>query len=273
VAQLVEHNLAKVGVAGSNPVVRSREAQVSGLSGPLIRFPDRLRSFKSAESPRAEFARASGNRDAKARPPVAGTVEGARKSARTRFRRAIIGGCALALLMSLDAHPELKHVPGSPSATAAAGSEPTTTPLFHRRAPGALSPTRAEVAKALPASAGWARQRDLPDPVAHKDFIAASGLFDYRMHERIRQGRFPLGADKFPLPKENGGVRQMLWMDPFDDIALRVLVGRASAAMQRACSTSVLSYRLTSVGPGWRTLDHRKSGRILEHRRANQHMD
>ncbi len=29
VAQLVEHNLAKVGVAGSNPVVRSNEVQVS----------------------------------------------------------------------------------------------------------------------------------------------------------------------------------------------------------------------------------------------------
>ena len=30
VAQLVEHNLAKVGVAGSNPVVRSRKLQVGG---------------------------------------------------------------------------------------------------------------------------------------------------------------------------------------------------------------------------------------------------
>ena len=30
VAQLVEHNLAKVGVAGSNPVVRSRKHQVRG---------------------------------------------------------------------------------------------------------------------------------------------------------------------------------------------------------------------------------------------------
>jgi hypothetical protein len=30
VAQLVEHNLAKVGVAGSNPVVRSRETAGQG---------------------------------------------------------------------------------------------------------------------------------------------------------------------------------------------------------------------------------------------------
>jgi hypothetical protein len=158
--------------------------------------------------------------------------------------------------------PKAGARPGFPSATAAAGSEPTTTPLFHRKAPGALTPTRAEVAKSLSASTDWARQRDLPDPVAHKDFIAASGLFDDRLHERIRQGRFPLGADKFSLPKENGGVRQMLWMDPFDDIALRVPVGRAGAAMQRACSSSVFSYRLTSVGPGWRTLDHRQANAL-----------
>jgi hypothetical protein len=30
VAQLVEHNLAKVGVAGSNPVVRSKKSLVTG---------------------------------------------------------------------------------------------------------------------------------------------------------------------------------------------------------------------------------------------------
>jgi hypothetical protein len=33
VAQLVEHHLAKVGVAGSNPVVRSTKPLVSGLLG------------------------------------------------------------------------------------------------------------------------------------------------------------------------------------------------------------------------------------------------
>ena len=32
VAQLVEHNLAKVGVAGSNPVVRSKSEALSGAS-------------------------------------------------------------------------------------------------------------------------------------------------------------------------------------------------------------------------------------------------
>jgi hypothetical protein len=34
VAQLVEHNLAKVGVAGSNPVVRSSSEALSGASDP-----------------------------------------------------------------------------------------------------------------------------------------------------------------------------------------------------------------------------------------------
>ena len=39
VAQLVEHNLAKVGVAGSNPVVRSKSYRRSGhLLGALLRI-------------------------------------------------------------------------------------------------------------------------------------------------------------------------------------------------------------------------------------------
>ena len=47
-----DQNVAKVRVAGSNPVVRSKELQVSGLSGPLIRVPAGTRGGKSAESPR-----------------------------------------------------------------------------------------------------------------------------------------------------------------------------------------------------------------------------
>ena len=47
-----DQNVAKVRVAGSNPVVRSKNMQVSGLSGPLIRVPAGMRGGKSAESPR-----------------------------------------------------------------------------------------------------------------------------------------------------------------------------------------------------------------------------
>ena len=38
-----DQNVAKVRVAGSNPVVRSKEVQISGLSGPLIRVPAQVR--------------------------------------------------------------------------------------------------------------------------------------------------------------------------------------------------------------------------------------
>ena len=40
VAQLVEHNLAKVGVAGSNPVVRSTKVQVRGYLACFFRVSD-----------------------------------------------------------------------------------------------------------------------------------------------------------------------------------------------------------------------------------------
>ena len=127
--------------------------------------------------------------------------------------------------------------------------------MFHRSAPGALLPTKSEVAQALAASVVWARERDLPDPVAHRDFVALPQLFHERLAERARQGRFPLAAERYPLPKDGGGARTMAWMDPFDDIALRVLVGRCSASMRRVCNDDVLfSYRLVADGPGWTTL-------------------
>lgn len=134
------------------------------------------------------------------------------------------------------------------------GELPTSgSGLFHRRAPGALVPTRSEVANALSASSEWATERDLPDPVAHADLISNAGLVHHRLVERARQERFPLAADRYPLPKSRG-ARTLVWLDPYGDIALRVLVGRCSAAMRRACGGDIFSYRLETDGAGWRTL-------------------
>lgn len=50
IAQLVEHNLAKVGVAGPSPVFRSRRCRNGGIGrheGLKIPWPLRLCGFKS----------------------------------------------------------------------------------------------------------------------------------------------------------------------------------------------------------------------------------
>lgn len=114
---------------------------------------------------------------------------------------------------------------------------------------------------ALGAAQPWAaRIRDLPDPAGYADFIAYGEQTATRILERHRTGRFPVGVDLFPLPKHNG-LRQMSWLDPYDDLALRVLVGRASAAIAEACASPALfGYRLATTGPGWSTVDHRRAG-------------
>ena len=48
-AQLVEHNLAKVGVAGSSPVVRSMIYQAGLLTGFFITHP-RMRSDRTGQN-------------------------------------------------------------------------------------------------------------------------------------------------------------------------------------------------------------------------------
>ena len=122
---------------------------------------------------------------------------------------------------------------------------------------GGLRPSRGEIASALSAARGWAQARDLPDPAGYVDLAAQPEVFYEQFGERVRQDRFPIGATRFPLPKP-GGTRNLTWLDPYDDMGLRVLVGRMTAMIKRACDRAyVFSYPLASTGPGWSTLSHR----------------
>ncbi|MGZ4717320.1 MAG: hypothetical protein ACXWCB_11580 [Acidimicrobiales bacterium] len=38
---------------------------------------------------------------------------------------------------------------------------------------------------------------------------------------------------KFDWPKESGGYRPMAWLDPFDQVLLRIAVGQIAATLQR----------------------------------------
>jgi hypothetical protein len=64
VAQLVEHNLAKVGVAGSNPVVRSRNSPKAGPQGSHGSPVDRPSSLKGAWSAPISATSPSGKAEA-----------------------------------------------------------------------------------------------------------------------------------------------------------------------------------------------------------------
>lgn len=70
-------------------------------------------------------------------------------------------------------------------------------------------------------------------------------------------GRLPLEAHRYPLPKANGGTRVLTHLGPIDEVVLRVLVGACTAALRRTESPQVFSYRLAAGGAGWFTEHHR----------------
>lgn len=108
------------------------------------------------------------------------------------------------------------------------------------------------------AGAGWARTRDLPDPVGWQDITFNQDVTVGVIRGRLADGIAPAAVHCMPLPKPGGdGLRQVTVCDPFDDVVFRSLVGRLAADIDLGLSDSVLSYRLIEFGPGWRTRNHR----------------
>lgn len=72
----------------------------------------------------------------------------------------------------------------------------------------------------------------------------------------------------FPLVKANPAeIRKLTVLDPLDDLALRVYVGRCSPAIARATDrTHVLNGVIDNPGAGWFTASHRTQGRIRRER-------
>ena len=112
----------------------------------------------------------------------------------------------------------------------------------------------------------WARQRDLPDPSGWDDFAAFPEIFFEQLRGRIAAGRFPLSGERFTLPKTGlvDGLRLLTWLDPYDEAALRVIVGRLLPSVERAKGGEVYSYSLAAPPPAWWT---RKYGVAIGARR------
>ena len=128
-------------------------------------------------------------------------------------------------------------------------------------------PTLTEVSANLRAGAEWAGKRDLPDIDAWADFNSAPGLVHQRLISRLQEGRCPSVAHTFPLSKPGiGEVRKMAWLNPYDDLYLRILVGRVAPAVESALAPDVFSYRLADDPPGWSVRDVRESFRLLRER-------
>jgi len=128
-------------------------------------------------------------------------------------------------------------------------------------------PTLAEVSANLRAGAEWTNTRDLPDVDGWADFNAAPELVHQRLTSRLQEGRCPSVAHTFPLPKTGKSEsRKMAWLHPYDDLYLRIAVGRVALAVEAALGPDVFSYRLADDPPAWSVRDARVAFRLRRER-------
>lgn len=115
-----------------------------------------------------------------------------------------------------------------------------------------------ELCATVRAGQRWARERDIPDPVAWADLAHAADVTAAVIQRRTAGELAPARSHSLPLPKGVGGeLRGMTVPDPFDDVVFRALVGRAAQAIDESLGDEVASYRLTEAGPGWQVRDYR----------------
>ena len=128
-------------------------------------------------------------------------------------------------------------------------------------------PTLTEVSANLRAGADWASRRDLPDIDGWDDLNAAPDLVRQCLISRLQEGRCPSVAHTFPLPKTGKDeVRKMAWLNPYDDLYFRIIVGRVARAVEAALGPDVFSYRLADDPPAWSVRDVRVAFRLRRER-------
>ncbi len=127
---------------------------------------------------------------------------------------------------------------------------------------GGHLPTLKEVSANLRAGAHWVGERDLPDLDSWADFGAAPELVRQRLVSRVANGRCPSVIDTLPLSKPGKPeLRKMAWLNPYDELYYRIIVGRVASAVDAALGQDVYSYRLRETSPGWAVEDVRQAFR------------
>lgn len=114
----------------------------------------------------------------------------------------------------------------------------------------------------------YAENRDIPDVIGMADYRAASEPTLELVQDRVRSDLLGNQKALFPLVKSNPAeIRKLTVLDPLDDLALRVYVGRCSPAIARATDrTHVLNGVIDNPGAGWLMASHRVQGKIRRER-------
>lgn len=110
----------------------------------------------------------------------------------------------------------------------------------------------ADVHATVQAGASWVQTRDIPDVIGWADFRTVPDLAAAAINERRNRGVIVSAAHHFPHPKGFGPAnRWMTVVDPLDEVAFRIDIGRVAHHLDGALGAEVLSYRLKTAGPGW----------------------
>ena len=103
-------------------------------------------------------------------------------------------------------------------------------------------------------------ERDLPDLDSWADFGAAPELVHQRLVFRLANGRCPSVTNTLPLPKPGKPeLRKMAWLNPYDELYYRIIVGRVASTVDAALGQDVYSYRLRDTSPAWVIEDARQA--------------
>lgn len=118
--------------------------------------------------------------------------------------------------------------------------------------------TRAEIGDSIATGAELASRGSMPDPRSWEDLVAAKEASIGVIQRRLQEERTPLVSQVFRWPKETGGWRQMVWLDPLDQIIFRGVVGRLIPGIQdHVDRDNVFSSQLEAWPPRWRLVDYR----------------
>lgn len=130
-------------------------------------------------------------------------------------------------------------------------------------------PGSAEVEAHLRAGAPWAMSRDIPDVAGLTDLVVAPKAVRQCLKRRIADGRCPMPPAVVLLPKPGSNeLRKVVWMDPYDELWYRILIGRMVGKMEENIQryAEVFSHRIVKSQPAWSIRCHQQAWRRLNKR-------
>src|SRR5690242_3278349 len=100
------------------------------------------------------------------------------------------------------------------------------TVVISRAVTASGSVTRGELGMSIAATAACLKSSVVQDPVGYSDLSSLPEPTKDVLVRRVTANATPREPSTYMWPKDHGGERTMTYLDPFDEIVYRALVGR-----------------------------------------------